>query len=191
MNRFSVLMVMIVGALCSSFSYASENGHSYVDDSMSFIANSDVNLEAEAWAMCAASYTVMSEIILDTRPIQAKKLAELANGAELAVTMSIFTEDLDPDVSLKKMDTLWKAAVIIGHQLPQIRKDILLADAEADTVNNNGQFFSDLQATVKVCSDNILSQQFYVDSWRSLMQSGILSSHEFGEERAGDKSEKI
>lgn len=150
------------------------NGKSYVDGTKGFIEIKDSNRQAEAWAMCAAAYDVMAEILLSSTPARSKQLTDLANGAELAVIISMVANKLDKDMSPEKFNNLWSFAKISGAELPKTRRTILLADFESDESEGSVVFVADLSKTVEVCISNLEAQQTYIDIWRELATSGLL-----------------
>jgi len=150
------------------------SGKSYVDATKSFLDIKDPHRQAEAWAMCAASYDVMAEILTSTAPARAKQLADLANGAELAVIISMIANKLDKDMSPEKFNSLWSFSKISGAELPKTRRTILLAKFESDKSEGAVVFVADVSKTVEVCAANLEAQQTYIDIWRELATSGLL-----------------
>jgi len=51
----------------------------------------------------------------------------------------------------------------------------LLADLEADSSEGNEAFLSDLGKTIEVCALNTEGQQTYIDLYRDLARSGLLT----------------
>ncbi|MBK8970504.1 MAG: hypothetical protein IPM37_03715 [Hahellaceae bacterium] len=151
---------------------------SYVDEVPKIIELSDPNREAQAWAMCAAAYELTAEIVRPSAPARANQLSELANGAELAVVISMVAPEINDDLTQEKFATVWRFSVKTGGEIPKTMKTALLADYEADQSARNSKFLGDLAKTVGVCMSNLEGQQQYIDVWRSLAKSGLLQMPE-------------
>jgi ABC-type sulfate transport system substrate-binding protein len=151
-----------------------DDQNSFVDGSKPFVEIQNVHRQAEAWAMCAAAYDATSEVFSESRPATAKQFSDLANGAELAVIISIVWDGLKPDLTPDGFDALWTAAKITGVELPKTRRTVLQAAAENLTEEEADLFYSKLGDTVKVCISNSEAQQKYIDTWRDLAKSGLL-----------------
>ena len=170
-----VIVTSFVIGVCSFSAHATEAGKSYIDGSKSFLEIKDINRQAEAWAMCSAAYDVMAELLSEAQPAQSKQLSEFANGAQLAVTMSMFAEGLDPEITPERFNALWKVAQLAGTEIPKTRRTMLEAEAEATPKEDISKFISNLAATVEVCVENLSGQQAYIDTWRELAKSGLLA----------------
>lgn len=155
-----------------TFSAAGET-QSYVDGSKPFVEIKDINRQAEAWATCAAAYDIMADVF-ESQPAQAKQLKELSSGAEMAVTMSLFQYILSKDITPERLHGLWTYAKDVGQALPESWQTIILADVKALDSEGVNSTVDNLSATVKICIDNLESQQDYIDSWRKLAKSGLL-----------------
>lgn len=173
MNKMLIWAVGALSLLSVSQANAATDATPYLDVSNSFLEIKDVNRQAEAWAMCAATYDYMAGILSDTQPARSKQLSELANGAEVAVTMAIVSDGLDSEISQDRFNALWSMAKLSGTELPKTRFTMLAAEAEADT-GNNAVFLKNLTATLEVCIRNLEGQQMYIDTWRELAKSGLL-----------------
>lgn len=155
---------------------AESKGTPFVDDSKSFLEIKDINRQAEAWAMCAATYDAMAELLSEEQPARSQQISELANGAEMAVIMSMVTDGIDTDITPERFNSLWKMAQVVGTELPKTRRTMLLAEMESSkTKEQAGIFLSNLSATFEVCVKNLSGQQMYIDSWRELGISGLLT----------------
>lgn len=167
-----IAIILIANASVSVI--AEEIGASYVDDKL-FIEIKDVNRQAEAWAMCAATYEFMGEILSEAQPARSRQLKDLANGAEVAVTMSMVAGGLDAEITQERFDSLWTMAKLAGSELPQTRRTMLTAEAESSSSKEEAKvFFANLSATMNVCVKNLEGQQMYIDTWRELAKSGLL-----------------
>ncbi len=176
MNKMLILTIVALSVLSISKANAADDAAPYVDGSKSFLEIKDVNRQAEAWAMCAATYDLMAEILSEAQPARSKQLRELVNGAKVAVTMSIVYDGLDPKISPDRFNALWSMAKLSGTELPKTRLTMLAAEAEANTGKNNEVFIRNLTATVEICIRNLEGQQMYIDTWRELAKSGLLQT---------------
>ena len=155
---------------------AEERGASYVDGSKYFLEIKNKNRQAEAWAMCSATYDAMAELLSEAQPARSQELKELANGAKIAVTMSLMSDCLnDPEITPERFNSLWKIAKLLGSELPKTRQTMLAAEAESAAGKKNAKIFiANLSATLAVCFKNLEGQQMYIDIWRELAKSGLL-----------------
>lgn len=149
-------------------------GKSYVSDTVKILDIEDPHREAQAWAICAASYDLLAEILQESSPARAKQLGDLANGAELAVIISIVMSELDADTTPEAFDSIWNFSKLSGGEIPKTMRTTLLADLESDTSSGKSKFLDDLGKTVAVCANNLDGQQKYIDLWRDLAKSGLL-----------------
>lgn len=173
MTKMLIWAMVALSVLSISQANAAADATPYVDGSKSFLEIKDVNRQAEAWAMCAATYDYMAGILSEAQPARSKQISELANGAEVAVTMAIVSDGLDPEISQDRFNALWSMAKLSGTELPKTRFTMLDAEAEADT-GNNAVFLKNLTATFEICIRNLEGQQMYIDTWRELAKSGLL-----------------
>lgn len=171
----SLITTFICCALLSLPSYAAEKGVAYVDGTKSFLEISDPNRQAEAWAICAASYDFMADLFSEAQPARAQQLRELANGAEVAAIMSIFVDGLTPDITPERYSSLWAAAKLQGTELPKTSRTFLAAEAESTPKNETNLFLSNMAATVKICVSNLPGQQAHIDTYREFTKSGLLT----------------
>lgn len=174
MNKVMILAIVALSVLSIGEANAVEDATPYVDGSKSFLKIEDVNRQAEAWAMCAATYDTMAEILSKAQPARSQQLSELANGAEVAVTMAIVSDGLDPEISQERFNALWSMGKLSGTELPKTRLTMLAAEAESYTGKDTEVFIRNLTATVEICIRNLEGQQMYIDTWRELAKSGLL-----------------
>jgi hypothetical protein len=146
----------------------------YVDPDLPFLEIRDSKQQAEAWAVCAASYDIMSTIMEPQAPQRAGQLSGLGDGAELAVAMALIINDLDPDIPLQRFKTLWANAAVAMTELPQAKLTSILADAEKLGAERAQEFGRKINATVVACINNLEAQRMYIASWRELVNSGLL-----------------
>ena len=146
----------------------------YVDTGTPFLEIEDANRQAETWAVCAASYDMMSTIMREGAPARAQQLSDLGNGAKLSAGMTLVTRDLDPDISIEKFKLLWADAQVAMTEWPQEKLNAILADAQRMGDEGAEAFGRKINATVVACINNLEAQQMYIASWQELVKSGLL-----------------
>jgi len=167
-------IALIFSAIFSIGAIAEETGASYLDDRL-FLEIKDVNRQAESWAMCAATYDFMAAVLSEAQPARSRQLKDIANGAEMAVIMSMVSDGLDSEMTQERFYSLWTMAKLAGSELPRTRRTMLAADAESSSDKKGAKvFFANLSATMSVCVKNLEAQQMYIDTWRELAKSGLL-----------------
>ena len=171
-KKLAIITILFVGALTVGGANAAENLTPYVDGSKSFLEIKDVNRQAEAWAMCAATYDVMAQILSEFQPERAQQLRDLAKGAKVTMIMTIASDGLDPDITQERFNVLWATAKLEGTELSSTRRTMLAADAESSTGKDAEVFIGNLSATMEICFKNLRGQRMYIDSWRELAKSG-------------------
>jgi len=168
-------LVLALTLFCVSPHGLADSNAGYVDGSMPFLAIQDSNRQAEAWAMCAAVYNVMSENT-EGQPAGYRHLHALRNGAELAVIMSMALDSINSDMTSERYSTLWAKAKLAGSELPKAKLRILAAEAESLSVKGSDKFIDKLTATFNICVSNLEGQQKYIDVWRDMAKNGLLLS---------------
>jgi hypothetical protein len=151
-----------------------EDGESYVEVPSDDITKlTDVNREAEAWAMCAASYNTMAMLLKESKPAQSDYISDLANGAELAIMISVVADAIleDDDISPERFNAVWTASKVLMQELPKTKQKFIFVMIEQD----NEKMLVDLTATISVCVSNLENQQMYIDLWRELSKSTLLA----------------
>jgi len=174
MEKLAIVTILFVGALTIGEASATENLTPYVDGSKSFLEIKDVNRQAEAWAMCAATYDVMAQVLSEFQPARAQQLGDLAKGAKVTVIMTIASDGLDLDMTQERFNALWAMAKLAGKELSSTKRTMLAADAELSTGEESEVFIGNLSATMEICFKNLEGQRMYIDSWRELAKSGKL-----------------
>lgn len=167
-SRIISFALLVLAVSSSAFADA------YVDASLPFLDIRDSNQQAEAWAVCAASYDIMSTIMEPRAPARAKQLSGLGDGAQLAVGMALVINDLEPDIPLERFKTLWASSAAAMTEWPQARLTSILADAEKLGTERADEFGRKINATVVACMSNLEAQRMYIESWRELVKSGLL-----------------
>ena len=174
MEKLAIVTILFVGALTIGEVNAAENFTPYVDGSKTFLEIKDVNRQAEAWAMCAATYDVMAQILSEFQPARAEQLRDLAKGAKVTVIMAIASDGLDPDITQERFNALWAMAKLGGTELSSTMRTMLAADAKSSIGKEAEVFIGNLSATMEICFKNLRGQRMYIDSWRELAKSGKL-----------------
>ena len=155
----------------------------YVSPETAFMAIEDPNREAEAWAVCTAAYEITAQIYAaEQLTAQAQEIHNLSNGAAVGVAMALMwgvMNDLkgtDSETAIKRFNSTWDYSKRAMNSLPDAQATRILADQERLAGTNGGadKFVRKMAATMKVCADNIESQQVYIDSWRELVKQGLL-----------------
>ena len=155
---------------CDSFS-KDLDGFLYSDKTI--VNYEDVNRESEAWATCAAVYSIVSEVFSSKKALS-KQYGDLSNGAELAVIMSHVKDGFTKDISPEKFNSLWLYSKTLGDLIPETRMTIILSEREILGEEGAEKFNEKLINTVKMCQENLDGQQMYIDMWRDLAKSGLL-----------------
>lgn len=168
-KRTSFLALLLV---LPGLAIAEENSYLSVDGPIIQIEN--VNRQAEAWGTCAAAYDVMA-MFFESQPAQAQQLKNFGNGAELAVIMTHVSDGLDPDMGQEGFSALWNYSKTLAESIPETRRTMILADAESAGEDGADEFLQRVTNTVKTCVANLEGQQVYIDTWRELAKSGLLS----------------
>jgi hypothetical protein len=174
MEKLAIVTILFVGALTIGEVNAAEKFTPYVDGSKTFLEIKDVNRQAEAWAMCAATYDIMAQILSEFQPARAQQLRDLAKGAKVTAIMTIASDGLVPDITQERFNALWAMAKLAGTELSSTKRTMLAADAESSTGNEAEVFIGNLSATMEICFKNLKGQQMYIASWQELTKSGKL-----------------
>jgi hypothetical protein len=172
MYTYRFIATVFILSIVTGYTSAGEN-NSYLDINKPIIAIKNVNEQAEAWAVCAASYDVIAEII-SAKAANAKQMRDFANGAELAVMISIVVNDIDDDITSKKFASLWAFAKVAAKSIPETKLTMMMAEAELLGDKGVNQFIEKVTNTVKTCMGNLEGQQTYIETWRELAKSGLL-----------------
>ncbi|WP_461517759.1 hypothetical protein [Porticoccus sp.] len=153
--------------------HASESGISYINADEPFLEITEVNRQAEAWAMCSAAYDTLAYIVSDSSPARSQQLSELAGGAEIAIIMATVADSLHDEMTQEKFDAVWNIAKSVSTEMPGSMRTFLAAEIASTSNTGTSTFFDNLSATVTVCVKNLPSQEFYIGMWRELAKSGL------------------
>jgi len=163
---FFILILSPVVAVAEDESYLNVEGI--------IIEIENVNRQAEAWGTCAAAYDIIA-MLFEDQPARAQQFNDFSNGAELAVTMAHVTDGLEPDMGGERFSTLWNYSKTLGKSITETQMTMILADAESAREEGSERFFKRITKTVETCISNLEGQQVYIDTWRDLAKSGLLS----------------
>jgi len=167
--------IAIIIALLSNpvLSFAdNKSGGPFLPDARQFILIDDINREAEAWATCSAAWDIMATLEERNSTAQAEEFSNLSNGAKLAVGISLVADlAMADDVNKDRFNATWEFAKTAMESMPEVQTTSILANLERRGMES---WMPDFLAAVTVCSENLESQQLYVDMWRGLATSGLL-----------------
>jgi hypothetical protein len=138
----------------------------------------DPEREADSWATCAATYDLVADIIRSEAPAMSEDMHQKANGAELAVSMALIMGDagLREPGGNKRFGPVLKMAQLASSERPKIYRAQIMADFEAArTADRKAAADRRLMNTVRICADNVSVQQAYIDGWREMVKSGLVT----------------
>lgn len=155
-----------------SSSQESQTDSAYLDTSQSIISIKEKNRQAEAWAICAASFEISSLLLKADNPATSTMMNNLANGAKMSIAMTYMTsllveENIEPD----RFNATWEFAKSAMSSLTEVQSTSIMMSKETQGTDI---WFDRLTKTVEFCTSNGESQQMYVDFWRELATSGLL-----------------
>ena len=82
---------------------------------------------------------------------------------------------LSSDITPSEFAALWSYSKTLGDTITETRSTMIMADAESLGAKGAETFIKKLSATIKVCQSNLEAQQSYIDLWRELAKSGLLT----------------
>ncbi len=145
-----------------------DNQDSFIKGSSPFNLIKDVKREAEAWATCAATYEITSQMYAKDKPATSKQLHQHANGSKLSILMAIALKS-HHEISSKELTSLWEYGQLQVESLPDIQETAILALLEqAEDKKGQDDWLGKLAKTLDICNENAEGQQMYVDAWREL-----------------------
>jgi len=165
--RKSILLFLAI----TSNTYAQDT---YLNGGTSFRDIEDVNKEAESWGTCAAAYEIAAKLY-EGDPEQIKKFQDLAKGAKLSVIMTHVSDSIEKSTSVEAFDTTWEYSKPLGDSISESRKASILAEAEELGDAGLKEYLLKLSETLKVCASNTDAQKIYIELWKSLAESGLLT----------------
>ena len=153
---------------------ATDNAASYLDSQTRFAEITNPRQQAEAWAVCAAAYDVMSTIMRESAPERSRQLYDLANGAQVSIGMALVNSQIDADTDATRFGELWAESESAMIELPQQKLADILEDGEDMAQERAEDFGRKINATVYTCIDNLDTQRDYVTSWQRLAERGLV-----------------
>ena len=150
------------------------DSHTFLSDNEVFLAIENPHREAEAWATCSASLDILAEIAAEDSPAQAKQIHQSANGAGVAIAMSIIADGIDEEKSPEQLSNMMTFAVTQMDSLVDVERVAILSELEKMSQNSQAdKFMEKLGNTAAVCSKNAETQQMYIDLWKDMAKSGM------------------
>ena len=145
-----------------------------------FLFSGDKHKEARTWARCAALYETIAYLnqVWD-KPAVAKHFANMGNGAKLSVAMTFVVSNLGTsptEFSQSRFNATWSYAKVAMNEMPSVERTAINANMESAMIN--GDLENEILAIIEgatVCSKYQASQQAYIDMWRELATSGLLT----------------
>lgn len=171
--RFAFLGIM--SALLLSNSAACDETAAYLDSAKSFVLIENINRQADAWGMCASTYRILSSLYEESMPARAKKLSELGNGAAMSVVMTHLSDVILGNGSPENFSAAFDYSKILYDSIPEAMTTHILADKESLEAAGSDIFIDKLAATFNICTGNLKDQEMYVDLWRELAKSGLVT----------------
>lgn len=173
MNKIKSVGILIA-LVMSSYAFGN-NELSYVDGTKPFLLIKDLNRQADAWGTCAATYEVMSILLMESSPAQAKQYQERGNGSAIAIVMTHVSDGLSSDMTQARFNSLWSLSKTLATSIPETKRTMILADAERLGASGSEKFIGKVVTTIEICMSNLEGQQNYIDKWRELAKSGLLA----------------
>jgi hypothetical protein len=184
MNTVKKLSIQLL-VIASTFSYCNSFGtelDNFLSVKSEFMLVTDKHKQASLWATCAATYSFVAELARkEGQEQQAKFSEDVSRGASVAVAMTYMVKFLSDDTyseedKISQFGTRWESAKQLMSALPESRMTYLLAQLEGSSSKESAEFMDKLTETVRVCTDNEKGQQGYIDIYREMAASGMLTS---------------
>jgi hypothetical protein len=145
-----------------------------------FLFSGDKHKEARTWARCAALYETISDLNqVWKKPALAKQFSNFGNGAKLAVGMTFVVSNFGTspkEISQSRFNATWNYAKVAMDEMPSVERTAINSLMESAKINGNLE--NEIQAIiagVAVCVKHLARQQAYIDIWRELATSGLLT----------------
>lgn len=146
---------------------------SYIEGDHQFSANKDKQIEANSWAMCNASYSMLAKINENESPAYALKLNQFGNGASVALVMTYYMRmETAENGSTFNQDfaRAWRYGQSMKEPLIDVAATHIASNFETEGIDVS---LVKLLNTVEICVGNLDLQQAYIDAWRKLREAGI------------------
>lgn len=186
MKRMRMVFVSILGLLGIGQLCAAEAPSSlFVRSDTPFALIADPNDQATQWATCAAIYQLVAES-LATDPEtanQAEQTQQQGNGAKTAIMMcfvaNTFSEMQSPPSSgdIARFNAGLEYGKVAMTEWPKTQRTAIMAEFERTKLSNDNTdvWQAKLLDSFKVCLSNGEGQQGYIDLWRKLATSGLVT----------------
>ena len=142
---------------------------SFLESDKPFMIIEDEHDRAQAWGTCVAAYKLMSMIQAEASPATAKAMSDKANGATIALYID-YIVGMDSDASSDQFSARVKMANVLMEGIPESQLTSMLAAGEQ--LKHNDEWFLLVTNTLKICMDNIDTQQELINLWREMYASG-------------------
>lgn len=142
---------------------------SFLESDKPFIVIEDEHNRAQAWGTCVAAYKLMSMIEAEASPATAKAMSDKANGATIALYID-YILGMDSNASSDQFSARVKMANVLMEGIPESQLTSMLAAGEQ--LKHNDEWFLLVTNTLKICTDNIDTQQNLINVWREMYASG-------------------
>ena len=169
LSRFALFCTLAL-----PFQVSAADAPSYIGNQARFVEIANPELQAEAWAVCAAAYDVMSTIMRESAPDRSRQLRHLSNGAQVSIGMALVSAEIDAGTDSERFSELWLDNESAMVDLPQQKLADILEDGEAMGEERAEDFGKKINATVFTCIDNLDTQRDYVESWQALAEKGLV-----------------
>ena len=170
----TISLLCLLSASLLPYPALADGNDSYLDSQTRFADITNPERQAEAWAVCAAAYDVMSTIMRETAPEKSHQLHNLANGAQVSIGMALISASIDADTEAGDISELWVASESAMVDLPQQKLADILEEGEAMGEDRAEEFGRKINATVFACIDNLDTQRDYVESWQKLARERLV-----------------
>jgi hypothetical protein len=144
-------------------------------------------IETDSWATCAA----VLDVVADLQRAQGNEnvgtaFGNQANGAELSIAIAHVMNflqnesiDLDRDIPPEYATGFaraWNVGKMAMENQPDTKRTQIMAELEV--ADNPAKWLEKVMDALNVCIANKDTQQMYVDLWREMMSSGMLTAPE-------------
>jgi hypothetical protein len=105
----------------------------------------------------------------EASPATAKAMSDKANGATIALYID-YIMGMDTNASSDQLSARVKMANVLMEGIPESQLTSMLAAGEQ--LKHNDEWFLLVTNTLKICMDNIDTQQELINLWREMYASG-------------------
>ena len=166
-----------ISLCCSTGAYANDQGWFDADlTPTTKMGDVSVHTQSRVWATCAVTHDIAAMIEGSEAPdsASAKESQQLSNGARLASGMTFVVDAMrqDDDLSPQKFASTWNMAKIAMESNYETLSTSINAKLERDTSATLADFYP----TYRRCLALRELQQEYVNIWRELYGSGLLTN---------------